>query len=301
MKYVNLNQRTPSWHTDRVNEQMSRGLFSPTSIFWRVNREALLLFSGPRALLLELAHPLVAAGVAQHSDFRRDPFGRLFRTVRVMVDLNFGELQQAHHAAQRTGRCHQPVQGQLTSDVGPYLAGTPYQAHDPFLKLWVLATLIDSIFVVHDLLIRPLTLDEKQAYYVDCHELARAFGLPPVLMPPTYADFETYMDTMLMSDLLTVGPEARAIVQALFEAPWMGPLARYGSFVSVGLLPARLRAEFGLQWDSEHEAQLQRWGAWSRALRAHVPTPLCVYPQATLAEVIRSKTASLHRPTPHQP
>src|SRR5688500_14670677 len=120
---------------------MSDRYFSPDSIFWRVNREGLMVLSGPRALLLELAHPLVAAGVAEHSDFRRNPWGRLFRTVGVMTALNFKPYRQARSAAQHTRKCHTRVQGRLTEDVGPYLAGTPYRADDPFLQLWVLATL----------------------------------------------------------------------------------------------------------------------------------------------------------------
>jgi uncharacterized protein (DUF2236 family) len=258
--------------------------FSPDSTFWRINRESLLLFSGPRALLLEVAHPLVAAGVAGHSDFRRRPLGRLFRTVSVMTALNFEPYPRASAAVKHVRRRHAPVQGVLPEDVGPYLAGTPYRADDPLLQLWVLATLIDSVLAAYQLLVRPLSLAEKQAYYTGGHGLARAMGLPPELMPPTYHDFETYMDSMINSDQLTVGPMARDIASALFYARPLGPLVRLGSYAGVGLLPPHLRDDFGFRWTSGDERRLQALAGLCRRLRRLMPDPLCVHPQALLAE-----------------
>jgi uncharacterized protein (DUF2236 family) len=267
--------------------------FSPDSIFWRVNREGLMLFTGPRALLLEIAHPLVAAGVAEHSDFRRRPFSRLFRTVGVMTALNFEPYSRADSAVGHTRRSHGRVRGRLAEDVGPFLAGTPYSAEDPLLQLWVLATLVDSVLAGYQLLVRPLSRDERQAYYAGAHGLARAFGLPPGMMPPTYDDFETYVDSMINSDQLTVGPAAREIAHALLHLPVIGPAVRLGSFASIGLLPPRLRAEFGFRWTPHHERRLQRLARISRRLRPLVPDPLCVHPQALLAEwrLRRSGTA----------
>ncbi len=258
--------------------------FSPDSIFWRVNREGLMVLSGPRALLLELAHPLVAAGVAEHSDFRRNPWGRLFRTVGVMTALNFQHQPQARAAAQHTRQCHTRVHGQLAEDVGPYLAGTPYRADDPLLQLWVLATLIDSVLVTYDLLVRPLSPEEKAEYYASSKHLGHAFGLPRELMPPTYDDFQTYMDSMLTSDQLTVGETAREICRALFAPPLFGPTVRWASFVSLGLTPPRLREEFGFGWSAAAERRLQRLAGAARRLRPLIPDPLCVHPQALWAE-----------------
>ncbi len=243
-----------------------------------------MVLSGPRALLLELAHPLVAAGVANHSDFRRRPWGRLFRTVGVMTALNFEPHRQARSAVQHTRRCHSRVQGRLAEDVGPYLAGTPYRADDPLLQLWVLATLIDSILVTYDLLVRPLSLDEKDAYYASALHLGRAFGLPPELMPPTYEDFQCYMDSMLNSDQLSVGDTAREVAQALFTPPYFGPTVRWASFISLGLTPPHLRQAFGFGWGPTAERRLQRLAGAARKLRPLTPTPLCVHPQALWAE-----------------
>jgi uncharacterized protein (DUF2236 family) len=268
-------------------------IFSPDSIFWRINREGLMVLSGPRALLLELAHPLVAAGVAEHSDFRARPLGRLFRTVGVMTALNFEPHGQARSALAHTHRCHARVQGRLSQDIGPYLAGTPYRGDDPLLQLWVLATLIDSVLVTYEHLVRPLMRSEKQAYYHAGRRLGRAFGIPPELMPPTYDDFETYMDVMLSSDVLTVGPRARQIVAALFAPRVLGPTVRLGSFISLGLTPPRLREAFGLRWSERHTRLHRRLCALARRVRPLTPEPLCIHPQARRAE-----RTSARSPTP---
>lgn len=258
--------------------------FTPASIFWRVNREALMVLSGPRALLLELSHPLVAAGVAGHSDFHRNPWGRLFRTVGVMTALNFEPHGQARTAVGHTRKCHARVQGRLAEAVGPYLAGTPYRAGDPLLQLWVLATLIDSVLVTYDLLVRPLSLDEKAAYYRDGRRLGRAFGLPLELMPPTYGDFQGYLDSMINSDQLTVSDSAREVARALFAPPLLGPAVRWASFFSLGLMPPRLRAAFGFPWSSADERRLRALAGLARQLRSLTPDALCVHPQALWAE-----------------
>ena len=245
-----------------------------------------MVLSGPRALLLELAHPLVAAGVAQHSDFRRNPWGRLFRTVGVMTALNFQQYPRARSAVTHTRKCHNRVHGRLAEDVGPYLAGTPYRADDPFLQLWVLATLIDSVLVTYDLLAPggPLTADQKAEYYLGGLELGRAFGLPRELMPPTYEDFQLYMDSMLNSDLLTVGDTAREICGALFAPPLFGPTVRWTSFVSIGLTPPRLREQFGFDWTEAAERRLHTVAGLARRLRVLAPDALLVHPQALWAE-----------------
>src|SRR5207237_2599997 len=126
---------------------------------------------------------LVAAGVADHSDFRGRPMKRLFRTVGVMTAINFGHGGRARAAVAHTRGCHGRVVGRLAEDVGPYLAGTPYRADDPLLQLWVVSTLLDSVLVTYEHLVRPLALKEKQAYYVGGLQLGRAFGIPAELMP----------------------------------------------------------------------------------------------------------------------
>jgi uncharacterized protein (DUF2236 family) len=258
--------------------------FSPDSAFWRINREWLTTLSGARAVLLEIAHPLVAAGVAEHSDYQRDPFGRLFRTVNTMTDLAFNRPRAAHRAARHYYTCHRRVKGRLREDVGPYPAGMEYDANDPSLRLWVLATLIDSALLAYDLFVRPVSPGERESYYADFQKLGGYLGVPRAQMPPTYADFEAYMRAMLHSDLLTVGPQARDIARALYAPSPAGRVARQLSFIGIGLLPAHLRAAFGFDWSEKHERWLHRLAAFSRRIRPLLPDLLMVHPTILLAE-----------------
>jgi uncharacterized protein (DUF2236 family) len=268
---------------DTSAPQPSYGYFSPHDPFWRVNREWLVILSGARAVIMELAHPMVAAGVANHSNFRRNSLGRLYRTIRMMIDANFGSVETAHQAVNRVNRCHHQVKGTLPEGVGPFPAEASYQANDPVLKMWVLATLIDSTLLVHDLFVRPLTLAEKEAYYCDSQLLGHLLGIPAQIMPATYHDFTAYVEAMINGDTLTVSEAAREVANALF-APPLGPALRMGSFVGIGLLPARLRADFNLPWDEKKERWLHRLAALSRRVRPWLPTFICVQPEALIAE-----------------
>jgi uncharacterized protein (DUF2236 family) len=138
--------------------------------------------------------------------------------------------------------------------------------------------------VMYEHLVRPLALEEKQAYYAGGQQLARAFGIPAELMPPEYDDFQTYVDAMVRSDALTVGPTAQEIVKAMMAPRLLGPAIRLSSFVSIGLTPPRLREAFGFRWTERDERRLRRLGRVARRIRPWAPAPLVVHPQALLAE-----------------
>src|SRR5439155_6386821 len=129
------------------------GLFGPQSMIWNVARERVLVAAGPAALLMQLAHPLVAAGVAAHSDFRRDPFARLRSTLDATLTISFGDMAQANRAAARVMAVHRRVRGSLPVAVGPFTAGTAYDATDPELALWVHATLVVAALDAFDALV----------------------------------------------------------------------------------------------------------------------------------------------------
>src|SRR5215470_6186212 len=116
---------------------MKQPLFSPSSMFWRVNRELASGLAGPRAVLMQIAHPLIAAGVAEHSRFREYRFARLYRTSIAAAAITFGGRDFALRAVESINRIHGRVHGVLQSQVGVFPAGTPYDANDPELKLWV--------------------------------------------------------------------------------------------------------------------------------------------------------------------
>src|SRR5580700_9332874 len=119
------------------------GVFGPDSLTWRIDREALTFLGAGRALLLQLAHPWVAAAIVQHSRTLADPIGRFHRTFAVVFTMVFGTLDQALSAARGLHRRHATILGRLPITVGPFRAGSPYQANNLPALRWVYATLIE--------------------------------------------------------------------------------------------------------------------------------------------------------------
>ena len=244
----------------------------------------LLGLAGMRALLMEIAHPLIAAGVAEHSDFRKRPFKRLYRTMRLMSCITFGSRKAARRAVRRIGQCHSSVHGELRQPAGCHPAGCAYNANDPQLKLWVLATLIDSSLCLYELFVRPLSENEKESYYQDSRRMGLFLGIDTASMPPDYRGFSSYLQTMLSGGTLAVSAPAREVAAALLAGPLRGRIVRAASFVSIGLLPKDLRVAYGLPWNEARQKQLLKLAAICRRLRPRLPDLLCVNPQAWLAE-----------------
>ncbi|CAA9493811.1 MAG: hypothetical protein AVDCRST_MAG38-2794 [uncultured Solirubrobacteraceae bacterium] len=223
------------------------GLFGPGSVTWKVNREGVLLLGGGRALLLQVAHPSVAAGVSAHSRYDVDPWGRLLRTLRVVTLITFGDGATSAAAARALRARHASVRG-TRSD------GAAYRATEPELLLWVWATLVQSSLLVYTRCVGDLTPAEIEAFHGEQRRFAVACGVPGELCPPDYEAFADYFDGMVATGL-TVGSEARRIAAAVLRPPVPTPLsvASLPSFellrlMTTGLLPPNLRADYGLGW-----------------------------------------------------
>lgn len=259
--------------------------FSPDSKIWEVDREMVLLAGGGRALLMQLAHPKVAAGVAQHSHFEEDPLGRLYRTMSAMWSIGFDEKPRAAAALERVKNVHRRVQGTIPRSE-PLSAGTPYDALDLELLLWVHATLIDTAIVAYDALVKPLSPDEKSRYYDDSKKLASLFEIPERLVPISLEQFNSYMERMLTEGEIGVGPTAHALAaEILYPRPWIlkpaGPLFR---LITAGLLPEQLRQGYGLGWNKGREKKFSLAKKGFRRLLPFVPRPLRIVPNARRAE-----------------
>lgn len=265
---------------------MSKPLFSPKSVFWRVNRELACGFAAPRAVLMQIAHPLVAAGVAEHSQFRKHRFARLYRTSLAAAAITFGSREFALRAVRTINQKHQVVHGVLKNRAGIFPAGTPYDANDPELKLWVLSTITDSTLFVYELLVSKLSPEDREQYYADNVRVAELFGIPERIIPPTYEDFRKYFDQMMESGAIQVSDEAKAIYRALFAPTPGGLLLFAGSAPSIALLPERLRDEFGFGWKSREGSLWQRIPAICRGLRRYTPSVLCANPAATVSQLL---------------
>jgi uncharacterized protein (DUF2236 family) len=253
------------------------GYCGPGSVTWRVGREWVMLLGAGRAVLMQLAHPLVAAGVAQHSSFFTDPVGRSYRTVEFTQVMAFGTRAEAHAMARSVNRLHAGVVGTLGREVGAYSTLTPYRARDGELLLWVFATLVDSGLYLYPLLVGPLSREEQERYYQESKRTVVLLGLSPALLPATLCDFETYIREMLASPALSVMPEARALGRQLLYLPAPAPLRLVqplGEQLTAGFLPSRLREEYRFTWDARRERLLEMGTAASRRLLPLVPPRL---------------------------
>jgi uncharacterized protein (DUF2236 family) len=261
--------------------QKSRYIFDPGSKIWTVHREMALLLAGGRALLMQLAHPKVAAGVAAHSRFQDDPLGRLYRTMSRMWSIVFDEESQAREALRQVAMVHKRVRGKVPPGE-PAHGGASYDASDQELLLWVHATLIDSAMAAYGLFINPLNPAERAAYYRDSKRLAALFGIQESNIPSSVAAFDNYMSQILASGEIVPGPIARNLaVDVLYPAPWIlrpaGPLFR---LVTAGLLPEKLRDGYGLEWNERRERKLLLMAKAIRALLPVTPSLVRIVPNA---------------------
>jgi uncharacterized protein (DUF2236 family) len=269
--------------------------FTPESAIWRVDRELALLLGGGRALLMQLAHPKVAAGVADHSDFLTDPLGRLMRTMKTMWSIVFDDLPRAQASLDRLESVHRQVRGTVRQpDVLP--PRTPYSARDPELLLWVHATLVDSALVTYGLFVKPLSADERREYYRETKRLGILLGVPETRLPESFEEFDAYMKETIDSDAISVGSTAIALSQAILRPGhlFLKPFAPLSALITAGLLPPKLRREYGLVWNGRRERILRLVAGSTRAALPLVPSVLRVVPQARAAESApRSQMANL--------
>ena len=227
--------------------------FTDDSMLRRVHREWAVALSAPRALLMQAAHPVAFAGFFMHTGSLDEPYERLERTAEVMDTIAFGSRAKADRMTRRVRAMHRRVAGELREPAGPFPAGTPYRADQPDLLLWILATLVDSALLVYARYVRPLSRDERDAYWQDYKTIANLFGLRDEDMPDTIEDFDEYMEEMLTGDVLHVSDESRRLaVQIVMNPPvptFALPLLKSANFATIGLLPERLRRAYGFSWD----------------------------------------------------
>jgi len=223
------------------------GFFSPHTVFWRVSREPALLLAGMRALLLQIAHPKIAQGVADHSRYREDPLGRGIRTFTAVYSLVFGRREEAIAAALRVRAVHDRVHGQVTDPLPPGM-DPAYDANDPELLLWVAATLLDSSILAYQLFVEPLNAADQERFYQQARRFGQLFGIPQQRYPDSWAEFQNWWQHMLASDTLTVTDTARGIYRGLLTGTWFTRvLAPFNYAMAAMLLPDRLVDGFGMR------------------------------------------------------
>ncbi len=225
------------------------GYFDDRSMLRRIHRERALALSGPRALLMQAAHPVAVTGLLAHSSALEEPYERLARTALVLRAIGFGSRAEADEVTARVRAMHRRVRGRLPAAVGPYPAGMPYRADDPELLMWVLFTLVDSALVVYRKYVGSLTRAQEAEYWEDYKVIGRLFGLGDADLPATLDDLDAYRREMLEGDRLYVTDWARRRAREIVlepPIPWSArPLLETVNFVTIALLPDRIRRQYG--------------------------------------------------------
>jgi len=240
----------------------------------RVAGEPALLLGGPRALLLQLAHPKIAAAVAEHSDFRERPWLRLWRTLDPLVLLVFGTEPQRRRALATVARTHDRVRGRLPGAAGRWRAGAAYSAHDRAAQAWVLLTLADTSELVFERFVRGFHPGEREALWSDWRGLGLVFGIPPRLLPERWEGYRARLRETLESDLLAVGAETRVLAAAVLrpKLPLLPPaLWEPAVSLTAALLPPRLREAYGLRLGARERFASAVWTRSQRLTWRLVP------------------------------
>src|SRR5580700_11379581 len=247
-----------------------RGLYGPGTLTWHVLGEAALHLAGLRALLLQVAHPKVAAGVSTYSDFRGRPLDRARRTFEAVYAIFFGGRDEAVRAARRVRGVHTRIRGHLGAP-GPGDADRGYRADDPALLLWEYATLIDGTMFAYDTFLGPLGEASWRSFYAAGAPAAELLGIPRRYFPADLPAFRAYFDASLES-ALEVGPAAREIAGALFSVPPFPRVLGWPAHVlAAGTLPPRIREAYGLPWGLATRAAYRTGVETARALLRGLP------------------------------
>jgi uncharacterized protein (DUF2236 family) len=247
-----------------------------------VAREGVLLAGGARAILLQVAHPAVARGVAEHSDFAARPLDRLRATLSYIYGVTYGTPEEAAAVAAMVTEAHRPV------------AGAGYRASDPELQLWVAATLYDTAVVIYEEVFGPLDPVVGERVYQQYAVLGTALQVPEARWPADRAAFRAYWDHMVAT--VEVSDEARRVARDLLH-PVRAPLLLQAAmplnrFLTAAWLPDRIRQGYGLPWSGADQRRydvLRRLGAPAYRL---VPVPLRELPKTWYLHDLRSRKIS---------
>ncbi len=263
-----------------MSRTADHGLFGPESLSWRIDREVLVLAGGSCALLMQLAHPAVAAGVAEHSDFQADPFARLRRTLAATHAVVFGSTPRAERAIRPMNAIHASVAGTVPE------TGEPYSALDPALLLWVHATLVDTAIRVYDRFVARLSDEEAEAYHAEARQIAIRLGAPDPSLPETLTGLRAEMDRLIRSGEVRVTATARGLARAVLYPTRFPPRPVWdlAHLVSLSVLDPTIRRGYGISWARRRERGVDLVASASRRLLPFVPDLLRHVPAARSAE-----------------
>jgi uncharacterized protein (DUF2236 family) len=221
---------------------------------------------------MQVSHPSVGAGVSQHSNFKRDPWGRLLRTLDYTSSMVYGGADLAWQVGRRVREMHGRIEG-----VRP--DGVRYRALDPVPYAWVHATLAESIVRGHGLFCSPsLRSTEIDRFWLEWRRLGRLVGVGDGDLPETWPELVGYVDAMVERELQDT-EAAQDVIDALRDPaapplPWLRdgvwrllrwPYVKAGALATMGTLPPLLRERLGVQWSASEELRFRALARLSRA------------------------------------
>ncbi len=247
-----------------------------TSVLRRVHEQrAVGLLYGQRALAIGAINPLNFVGTTNHTWARETPFQRLAHTAKMFEAIFFGSREEADSVLAMVHRMHQKVEGALSEDAGVTKAGTPYSAFDPEQMLWTVAVSADSARVFHELLVRPLSEEERDAFWADYVRFGELFGMPRGVAPRSHAEFAAYFQEQLDRPEAHLTDEALQVGSAImFKIPVPAaqrPAMALHNLIVRGSLPPRIRELYGLGWSPAQAAAFRTAVAAIRSSRPLVP------------------------------
>lgn len=235
-----------------------------------IGAEGILLAGGGRAILLQIANPAVGHGVAAHSDFASRPLDRLRATMTYAYAVVYGTPRQVAIVTDRVNRAHVPVRREADSD------RTGYDAFDPQLQLWVAATLYDSAVTVYQRIFGAFDDASAERIYREYAVLGTALQVPPGLWPSNRGAFRAYWDEAM--DRLVVDDVTRRVARDLLFPTggprWLHAAMPLGRLLTAGLLPARLRAAYGMAWNARLQRRYDRWMRLAASVYPRLPRAL---------------------------
>jgi uncharacterized protein (DUF2236 family) len=248
----------------------------------RVAREGALLAGGARAILLQIAHPAVGRGVAEHSDFAYRPLDRLRATLTYVYCVTFGTPEEVERVAAMVTAAHRNV------------AGTGYRASDPELQLWVAATLYDTALLVYEELFGPLEESLAERVYEQYAVLGTALQVPPGSWPADREAFGAYWRNMI--DTLEVSDDARRVAQELLSAAHAPLLLKAAMpanrFLTTAWLPERIRQQYGLRWGAGQQRIYDALMTVSAPVYRLLPAPVREAPKTYYLHDMRRRLAT---------
>lgn len=270
---VSREQMESLWTSVRRETPDPRaGIFGPSSISWKVNREAALFLGAGRAALLQLAHPWVAVALDQHSNLREDPLARFHNTFRVVFTMIFGTLEQALAASEHLHRLHTYIRGELPESVATYRQGSHYEANEVKALLWVYSTLVESALIAHDCVLPPISTEEREVYYAESRKMAALFGIPAHALPRDWSEFEQYNRSMWDSGSLGVSALSREMAHGVLHGSgsWV-PVPEWYRALTAAWMPERLRVEFALEYGAKERDAAARAMSWLPRIYRRLP------------------------------